>query len=221
MGIKKKRELLIFDLDGTLIDSSEDIAWSVNRTLERLGFEPLTYSVILSYIGWGVKMLLNQALPDDSKQLLDEAKGIFLDLYGRHLTIKTRPYPGVEETLHALHGRGLKMAIVTNKPISFTREILDALSLTPLFTPVLGGDSVRRKKPDPESAETVLRAHDISPARALFIGDSRIDIETGKAAGTATIGAAYGFRGRGELEDAGADSIIDTFNELNDLIGKV
>ncbi|MFQ5330336.1 MAG: HAD family hydrolase [Thermodesulfobacteriota bacterium] len=218
MSTREKRELLIFDLDGTLIDSSEDIAWSVNRTLERLGIVPLPHGVILSYIGWGVKMLLEQALPEDRKELLNEAKGIFLDLYSRHLTVKTRPYPGVEETLHDLHGRGLKMAIVTNKPVAFTREILDTLSLTPLFTPILGGDSVRRKKPHPESAETVLRSHSLSPAYALFIGDSRIDIETGKAACIDTIGAAYGFRGRGELEDAGADHIIDAFDELTTFV---
>ncbi len=219
MGKKQKRELLIFDLDGTLIDSSEDIAWSVNRTLMKLGMEPLPYSVILGYIGWGVRMLLEQAMPVDSHHLLDEARRIFLDFYGSHLTVKTRLYSGVEETLHHLHARGFKMAIVTNKPIALTKEILNALSLTPHFTPVLGGDSVRNKKPHPESVETVLREHSLSPAGALFIGDSRIDIETGKAAGIGTIGAAYGFRGRMELENAGADQIIDSFDALKKIIG--
>ncbi|MCP3676846.1 MAG: HAD hydrolase-like protein, partial [Deltaproteobacteria bacterium] len=124
MNNKQKTELLIFDLDGTLIDSSEDIAWSVNRTLMKMEIEPLPYSVILGFIGWGVRMLLEQAMPVDRHHLLDEARGIFLDFYGGHLTVKTRLYPGVEETLHHLHAKEIKMAIVTNKPIALTRDIL-------------------------------------------------------------------------------------------------
>lgn len=211
-------ELLIFDFDGTLIDSSEDIAWSVNRTLERLGMETLPHGIIHGYIGWGVKMLLEQALPVESHHLLDEARTIFLDIYGGHLTVKTRLYPGVRETLTHFQRVGKKMAVVTNKPFVLTREIVDTLSLAPFFTPVLGGDSVRNKKPHPESVETVMRELSVSPAKTYFIGDSRIDIETGRAAGIATIGAAYGFRGRRELEEAGADYIIESFCDLQEII---
>jgi len=212
-------ELLIFDLDGTVIDSSEDIAWSVNGTLGELGLPTLPYDVIVGYIGWGVRMLLKQAIPGERHDLLDRGAEIFLAHYGGHLTVRTRPYPGVEKVLRRFQERGFKMALVTNKPFALTTRILNDLSLGNYFHPVLGGDSVKQKKPHPEGLETVLRTAGVPPSHALFIGDSRVDIETGKRAGITTIGAAYGFRGRKELEAAGADRIIEDFSDLVEIVG--
>jgi len=211
-------ELLIFDLDGTVIDSSEDIAWSVNGTLGELGLPTLPYDVIVSYIGWGVRMLLKQAIPEERHDLLDRGAEVFLALYSGHLTVRTRPYPGAVKLLRHFKERGVKMALVTNKPFALATEILNDLALGCYFHPVLGGDSVKQKKPHPEGLETVLRVVGVPPSRALFIGDSRVDVETGKSAGIATIGAAYGFRGREELEAAGADRIIEHLTDLKKIV---
>jgi len=212
-------ELLIFDLDGTLIDSSEDIAWSVNETLKELNLPTLPYDVIVSYIGWGVRMLLEQAIPEERHDLLDKGAQIFLSFYSGHLTVQTRLYPGVETLLRHFQEKGVKMALITNKPFALTSEILNVLALGGYFHPVLGGDSVKQKKPHPEGVETVLRMVGAAPSETLFVGDSRVDIETGKSAGVTTIGAAYGFRGRKELEGAGADRIIEDFTDLRKIVG--
>jgi phosphoglycolate phosphatase len=210
--------LLIFDLDGTLIDSSEDIAWSVNKTLVKLGMKELPYKEVLGYIGWGVRMLLEQAVPLDKHHMLDDARRIFLEFYSGHMLVNTMPYPEVIETLEYLHQMKKKMAVVTNKPYILTKGILEGLAIDGFFIMTLGGDSVRNKKPHPEAVETVLEGLAVPPSKTVFIGDSRIDIETGKCAGILTIGAVYGFRGRKELEEAGANMIINSFGELKEII---
>ncbi len=210
-------DLLIFDLDGTLIDSSEDIAWALNKTLVNLGMKELPYKEILGYIGWGVRMLLEQAIPRDKHHILDDAIKIFLEFYSGHILVKTRAYPEVIETLEYFH-RLKKMAVITNKPYKLAKMVLKDLEIDGFFIITLGGDSVRNKKPHPEPVERVLADLGIPHSRTVFIGDSRIDVETGKCAGILTIGAAYGFRGKKELEEAGADMIINSFGELKEII---
>lgn len=205
-------ELIIFDLDGTLIDSSEDIAWAVNKTLRQMGFEEFSYQAIKERIGWGVKMLLQKALPEEKHNLLEEARAIFMGYYGNHLLVKTKLYPGAKGVLE--HFKGKKLAIATNKPLNLTEKILDQLNISVCFQKVVGGDGVQNKKPAPEAIEIILKELKALPGKAVFIGDSKIDIEAGKKAGIITIGAAYGFRGRQELEEAGADVIIDDIKEL-------
>lgn len=205
-------ELLIFDLDGTLIDSSQDIAWAVNKTLKQMEFEELSYGAIKERIGWGVKMLLQKVLPEEKHNLLEEARAIFMGYYSEHLLVKTRLYPGAAEVLK--HFKDKKLAIATNKPLNLTEKILEGLYILKYFDKVIGGDGVRNKKPAPEAIDTILRGLNIPQKKAVFIGDSMIDIAAGKEAGIATIGAAYGFRGRKELEDAGADVIIKDIKEL-------
>jgi len=207
-----KVELLIFDLDGTLIDSSEDIAWAVNKTLKQMGFEELSYQAIKDRIGWGVKMLLEKVLPEGRHNLLEEARAIFMRYYSNHLLVRTRPYNSVIDVLEYFKNK--KLAVATNKPRNLTEKILDGLNITDYFKKVVGGDGVQNKKPAPEAIEIILKELNASPKEAVLIGDSKIDIEAGKKAGVITIGAAYGFRGRQELEEAGADVIIADIKEL-------
>ena len=207
-----KVELLIFDLDGTLIDSSEDIAWAVNKTLKQMGFEELSYQAIKDRIGWGVKMLLEKVLPEERHNLLEEAGAIFMGYYSNHLLVRTRPYNSVIDVLKYFKNK--KLAVATNKPRNLTEKILDGLNITDYFKKVVGGDGVRNKKPAPEAIEIILKELKASPKNTVFVGDSKIDIEAGKKAGVVTIGAAYGFRGRQELEEAGADVIIEDIKEL-------
>lgn len=207
-----KADLLIFDLDGTLIDSSEDIAWAVNKTLKQMGFEELSYQAIKDRIGWGVKMLLEKVLPEERHNLLEEVRAIFMVYYSNHLLIRTRPYNSVIDVLE--YYKNKKLAVATNKPLNLTEKILDGLNIADYFKKVVGGDGVQNKKPAPEAIEIILKELNASPKEAVFIGDSKIDIEAGKKAGVITIGAAYGFRGRQELEEAGANVIIEDIKEL-------
>ena len=207
-----RTELIIFDLDGTLIDSSEDIAWAVNKTLRQMGLEELSYQAIKDRIGWGVKMLLQRVLPENKQNLLEEARVIFMEYYSNHILVKTKLYNGAVNVLE--HFKSKKLAIATNKPLNLTEQILDGLSISGYFKKVVGGDGVQNKKPAPEALEIILRKLNTSPKATVFAGDSKIDIEAGKQAGVITIGAAYGFRGRQELEDAGADMIIEDIKEL-------
>lgn len=211
-------DLIIFDLDGTLIDSSEDIAWAVNKTLTRMEMDELPHDVIRGYIGHGVRALLNQAIPLARHHLLESAREIFLGYYKDHLLVKTRLYPGVRETLGYFHKRGKRMAVVTNKPLKLTEEILKGLDVARFFSIVLGGDSIQNKKPAPEAIEVVLNNLKVEREKTILVGDSRIDIESGKRAGVLTCGAAYGFRGREELIEAGADAIISEIGELAGLL---
>ena len=207
-----RTELIIFDLDGTLIDSSEDIAWAVNKTLRQMGFAELSYQAIKERIGWGVKVLLEKGLPEERHNLLEEAREIFMGYYSGHLLVKTKLYPDVADVLR--HFKNKKLAVATNKPLNLTQKILDGLSISDYFKKIVGGDNVQNKKPAPEAIEIILKELNASPKETVFIGDSMIDIEAGKKAEVITIGAAYGFRGRHELEAAGADVIIEDIKEL-------
>ncbi len=214
--VKTDIDLIIFDLDGTLIDSSKDIAHAVNKTLKHLCLNELSYEVIKSYIGWGVKMLLEQAIPKERHEILDHARKIFLKYYEVHLLVDTYLYSGVKDVLEYFKNK--KLAIVTNKPIGLTEKILDGLSLSKYFQMVIGGDSVQNKKPHPQAIDLVLQGLFVKPEKTMFIGDSRIDIEAGKNAGIITCGAVYGFRGREELIDAGADFFVEEIKELKHII---
>lgn len=211
-------DLIIFDLDGTLIDSSKDIAWAVNKTLTRMEMDELPHDVIRGYIGHGVRALLNQAIPLARHHLLESAREIFLGYYKDHLLVETRLYPEVRETLGYFHKRGKRMAVVTNKPLKLTEEILKGLDVARFFSIVLGGDSIQNKKPAPEAIEVVLNDLKVEREKTILVGDSRIDIESGKRAGVLTCGVAYGFRGREELIEAGADAIISEIGELTGLL---
>ena len=211
-------ELIIFDLDGTLIDSSDDIAWAANMTLVYMGYNEMDLDAIKEGIGWGVKTLLQKLMPQEGTERIDEARVKFLEYYWDHLTVNTILYPGVRETIDYFKDHDKKMAIVTNKPIKFTEKILNELALKDFFLMVLGGDSLVNRKPDPEPVEKVISTLGVTKGKTVFVGDSKVDGETGKRAGIFTIGVEYGFRGRKELEEAGFDVIISEFPELTRIL---
>lgn len=215
---KLDTDLIIFDLDGTLIDSSEDIAWCANSTLKALGKPEMPMKVIVGHIGWGVRPLLEKLMPDEPTEAINEARGLFMEIYGSRLVVKTAPYPGVRQTLEHFEAAGKKMAIVTNKPVTLAQRILEILKLDPFFKAVLGGDSLQNKKPHPEPIEKVIRDLAAKAERSVIVGDSPVDCEAGKAAGAHTIGAAYGFRSIEELIEAGCDIIVGSFPELKEVI---
>lgn len=205
---------LIFDLDGTLIDSKLDLALAVNATLERMGRTPLTHERIYGYVGDGAPMLVKRALGDGATELEAEAGlAYFLSYYRGHMLDNTVTYPGVREGLELL--RSHPMAVLTNKPVRFSQAILDGLGIAGYFRYVYGGNSFQTKKPDPEGVNVLLRDLAIKPREAMIVGDSAVDVKTARNAGTWACGVTYGLGAEG-LRTHPPDLML---NSLADLAG--
>lgn len=214
-------ELIIFDLDGTLIDSSSDVAYAANRTLKSMGYGGFDVERIKEDVGWGVKVLLERLMPQELPERIMEARRCFLGFYGEHLVVDTYLYPGVEETITRFAALGKKMAIVTNKPEALTLRLLDTMkiggtSLRRYFPVVVGGDTLAVRKPSPEPVQAAITAAGGAQDAAVMVGDSPVDAEAGRGAGVFTIGVTYGFRGRHEL--TGFDMLLDRFSDLATVI---
>jgi phosphoglycolate phosphatase len=213
----KSPRALIFDLDGTLIDSKNDLISSVNATLRQLGRRELPAETISSYIGHGVPLLVARALGDGcSDEERQRALEFFLEYYNLHKTDTTRPYPGVGETLERL--RSAPMAVLTNKPVRISVRILDALGLSGYFRSIYGGNSFPAKKPDPAGALTILREFGASAHEALMVGDSDVDVQTARNAGMRVAIVNYGF-GVHDRQANPADVYLDRFSQLTTLFG--
>jgi len=209
-------ELLVFDLDGTLIDSEQDLANSVNATLEKIGRKPLSVELIASYVGQGVAVLVSRAMgAEATPENVEQATEIFLKYYSEHMLDNTGTYPGVREALAELDGR--KMAILTNKPVHFSRDLLEGLGLAELFLQIYGGNSFETKKPDPLGLNRLMEENEVPADRTLMIGDSISDVMAGRNAGVWTCGVNYGF-GAPTLDEAPPDIRIDDLRELPKLL---
>jgi phosphoglycolate phosphatase len=209
---KSRINLLIFDLDGTLIDSQTDLALSVNATRERVGLCPLTTPVIASYVGKGVSILVRRSLEGQvPEEEIENAITFFKSYYRRHMLDHTVAYPGVLEALDALESRTL--AVLTNKPVNFSRGILEGLSMLSRFSVVYGGDSFDRKKPDPVGVLRIMQDTGRHPSETLMVGDSDVDVQTGRNAGVWCCGVGYGI-GSQSLENAGPDFMVNDLREL-------
>lgn len=204
--------LIVFDLDGTLVDSKEDLAVAVNVAVESFGFPPLPHPEIYGYVGDGAAALIRRALPADQDGLLPQALDRFLSYYRRHLLDTTRPYPGVVDSLRRWSPK-YRMALLTNKPIAMTEAILSGLSLAGYFCDVRGGDSFGTKKPDPEGLVHILREAGVTPAEAVMVGDAKNDVLAGRAAGTVTCGVTYGL-GADAFAVHPPDFTVDRFPDL-------
>lgn len=213
-------QLLIFDLDGTLVDSEKDLALSVNATLEKMGQKPLSTERIASYVGRGVSVLISRALgPNVVPEDVERGTEIFLAHYREHMLDHTVPYPGVREALEEL--RGHKMAVLTNKPVKFSRLILEGLGMADSFLQIYGGNSFENKKPDPVGIFQLMSDAQEPASQTLMIGDSISDVLAGRNAGVWTCGVSYGF-GAPTLEEAPPDVMIGDLRELPRLLnGKV
>jgi phosphoglycolate phosphatase len=189
--------LLVFDLDGTLIDSGADLCASVNAMLRYFDRPVLPEPVIATYIGDGAVRLVGRALGDPTEgALLDSAVTYFLDYYREHKLDQTYVYPGVFASLDSLRfepgGAARSMAVLTNKPIGPSQAICDALGLTPYFFRIYGANSFATKKPDPEGLLALMREAGVTPQQTLMIGDSDVDVLTARNAGAWSLGCSFG-----------------------------
>ena len=235
---KPRIRLLIFDLDGTLVDSKTDLALSVNATLRHLGRPPLEDETIYSYVGRGAEALIARAVGDGVTS--DEMKrGLryFINYYWQHKLDNTTLYPGVRESLDRLanirtanaqmadgragNSRGDRvqriLAVLTNKPVYPSQGIIDDLGLGQMFRFVYGGNSFTSKKPDSVGVHALLRETGVAPREAMIVGDSDVDIETGVRAGVWTCGVTYGF-GNLDIESNPPDVVVDSLSELADAL---
>jgi len=212
-------QLLIFDLDGTLIDSKKDLVLAVNVMREQMGLPVLPDVTVSSYVGHGVVSLMQKALgagaADDA---VERGLGIFLDYYRLHLLDNTVTYPGVREALAELRER--RLAVLSNKPVGFSRQILTGLGIANYFSSIYGGDSFEQKKPDPVGIVKLINETGLSPQRTMMVGDSDTDVLTGRNAGVWTCGVTYGF-GSHTLEAAPPDWLVDDLRSLVGLLNGI
>lgn len=209
-------KLLIFDLDGTLADTSRDITDALNYALGPLGVRKYSVEETKAMVGSGISTLLGSLVPssNNNPDAKDEVLGRFLNFYSGHLMDNTVAYPHVRETLAQL--TGYKKVVLSNKRTGYSKEILEHLFISEYFDAVCGSDSVREKKPSPIPVLDLMKKYNVSKEDTVIIGDSNFDIEAGRAAGIKVIAASYGFRARKFLD--GADYIIDRFDELTKII---
>ena len=208
-------KLLLWDLDGTLVDSELDLAHSVNAMLRHLKRPELPIEVVASYIGDGAPMLVRRALGDPrDEEFLKNALEYFMRYYREHKLDNTRPYPGVVETLRAIHERSqLTMAVLTNKPVNPSRDICKGLGLSEYLAQVYGGNSFHTKKPDPHGAQVLMHELGARPEETVMIGDSQNDVLTANNAGLYSVGVAYGLSPE-SLRVHPPDVMIDRPEEL-------
>jgi phosphoglycolate phosphatase len=215
---KRGIKLLVFDLDGTLIDSLQDITNALNYTLIPLGYPSFEKEEVKKFVGRGITSLVERILRPEDIDLKERVLKSFLQYYSEHLTDHTRAYPDVEETLRAL--TGYKKAVVSNKREALTRKILKELNLSQYFKYILGSDTLAEKKPSPLPIRYLIEKEHLSSDEVVMIGDSEIDIQTGKNAAVVCIAVGYGYRPLERLQDA--DYVIrDSLRELPELLRKI
>jgi len=210
-------KLLIFDLDGTLTDTAQDITDAINYSLRPFSHKIYSVEETKAMVGSGISKLLESLLPEKDDISKRSVTDRFLEYYADHLLDNTRTYPHVQQTLSEL--KGYKKAVVSNKREILSKAILDGLGISTFFDIIFGSDSVPEKKPSPVPMMKLLKIFNVTSDQALIIGDSNYDIESGKAAGIKTVAVTYGFRSKDVLKNA--DFIIDGFNELLNVITQI
>jgi phosphoglycolate phosphatase len=205
-------ELIIFDLDGTLINSLPDLADATNHMLASLGRPRIDQEAVRRLVGQGARRLVERALASAPDAEVEQGLALFLDYNQLHIADHTVLYPGVTETLAELKLRGMRMAVISNKNVALCREVLSALGADRHFEEILGADSLPFRKPSPEPVLKLLADFGVAPGQAAMVGDSINDMAAGRGAGVATVGCIWGY---GEPEElAGADYRVDRFVEL-------
>jgi phosphoglycolate phosphatase len=206
--------LLIFDLDGTLVNTLEDIALSVNYTLAQLGAEPIALDAVRQYVGDGIEKLMERSLGGRTERL-DEAVAVYKDHHRRNLVVRSHLYPSVRETLEQF--KALPMAVISNKTMEFVGPLIDRLGIGTYFKLVIGADHGLPLKPAADAVQLVLSKFNVPKERAVIVGDGTTDVRAGRAAGVITCSVTYGFRSEEELRKAGPDHVIHAFADLKRL----
>ncbi len=212
-------DLLIFDLDGTLVDSRADLAGSANFMRKKFHLPPLSIDQVSPHIGGGVVHLVAGCLGRDEKDPeVPKALEIFKEHYEKHCADESRLYPGVRETLQEFKNKGKKLCVASNKITELSEKILAKLGVLELFDVVAGGDGNLKRKPDPETLEVSFEKLGIPASRAAMIGDSRLDVLAGRNAGVAmVVGVTYGIGDLDELKESGPDRLVGRFGDLKKL----
>jgi phosphoglycolate phosphatase len=208
-----------FDLDGTLVDSAQDLAAAVNHALGEVGLPPHTLEDVKRFVGKGTRVLIERALRADnaySEDALDQVLPIFSDYYLRNVCIHTAPYPGTLAMLEALKARGVRLAVCTNKAERFTLPLLRQLGLDSWFDAIISGDTLGQGMLKPKPEPLLAMAERAGGGRCVFLGDTNNDIDAAKAAGIESIAVRFGFID--EADSLGADAIIGHFDELVPLL---
>lgn len=217
----RNKSLILFDLDGTLIDSAPDLALAINHMLGTLGRDPFDVARVRDWIGNGARTLVTRAL--EAAQAhdadIDHALAVFMAHYADNLAVDTTAFPGVGDTLATLSKGGYRMAVVTNKPHAFVAPILHSLGMEHHFACIVGGDSLPTKKPDPAMLLHACEALGIDRADAVMIGDSKNDILAARAAGIPSIAVAYGYNYSEPVEDYGPDLLCRRFSDIAESFG--
>ena len=215
-------DLLIFDLDGTLIDSRLDLAHAVNATRAHMGMTQLDFERVYSYVGNGAPVLIRRALGEQATELeVEEALEFFLEYYREHALDCTTLYPGVKESLERLEAAGKRMAVLTNKPVRMSNAIVEGLGVAGHFFQVYGGNSFDFKKPHPIGVETLMRQAGVDRGRTVMVGDSAVDVNTAVNAGVRSCGVTYGFQPE-TLKEPKPDVLVDRMEQFVDwVLGKI
>jgi phosphoglycolate phosphatase len=206
----------IFDLDGTLVDSLEDLADSVNQVLEESGYPPHPLHAYRRFVGDGIVALVRRALPPSARdqQSLARCTDEMRDVYAERWNRKTRPYRGIPELLTELERRGIVTGVLSNKPHAMTQKVVGELLPTSRFDAVLGAEAGFPRKPDPAGALEAARMMNVSPEKTVYFGDSDTDMHTANAAGMYAVGVLWGFRDGDELRAAGARTLVSSPDEI-------
>lgn len=214
---------VVFDLDGTLIDSLPDLCTAANRLLEQEGRHTLTPAQVRPMIGDGARKLVERAFAatgDGREAELDDLTRRFLDIYEAMVAVDTRPFPHVIEALETLRAQGLRLGVCTNKPQHATMELLEALDLKRYFDAVVGGDALPVRKPDPRHVIATLAALGTDTRRAVAVGDSPNDVNAAKAAGVPVVAVSFGYT-RVPPPELGADILVDSFAEVPGAVNRL
>ena len=199
---------IIFDLDGTLIDTLDDLTDSMNYALVELGCPPRQSDQCRRMIGDGLVKFAERALPENCKHLRDELREKMVVYYQKHCLVKTTPYDGMKDLVRVLRDRGIRMAVLTNKNQAPAEKVVSHFWSDGPFDPVVGICEGREVKPDPQTTLEILEQWQLPASEVIFAGDSEVDIQTANAAGVTSVGCEWGFRDREQLLSAGAEILI-------------
>ena len=222
MSTHSSLKLVIFDLDGTLIDTVADLGDAVNHALRLFGFPERSYQEVISFVGNGTLKLIERALPEDMQsdhELITKVHDEFTAHYAGHYADKSKVYDGIPEVLEYLRTHGVKLAVLSNKPDRFTKALI-GMFFPSVFDVVLGSGENTPRKPDPMGELSIINSFGLSPEECLHVGDSDTDVKTAHNAGVKVIGCTWGFRPRTTLESAGAEFIVDKPEDIIKIFAK-